>query len=304
MTTTISPRVATATASRVQIRVSARWLLHATLIILAVIWLVPTVGLLITSFRPREAIADSGWWTALTPARFTLENYREVLTAQGMDRAFLNSFIITIPSTLLPLTLASLAAYSLAWLPFRGRDTILLTLLVLLVVPIQVAIIPALQLSNGVLPFLNGLGIPRDWASYMRIWIVHTAFGLPFAIYLLRGFFASIPRELFESARIDGANDMTIFRQIVIPLSVPALASLGIFQFMWVWNDLLMALVFMNNPQTQPVTVRMQAMLGTYATEWDIMSSSAFISMAVPLLVFFALQRYFVVGLTAGAVKS
>jgi alpha-glucoside transport system permease protein len=304
MTATTAPRIATATASRPQFRFSSRWLLHITLIILAVIWLVPTVGLLITSFRPREAISDSGWWTAFAPARFTLENYSQVLTAQSMDRAFLNSFIITIPSTILPLVIASMAAYALAWLPFRGRDTILLTLLVLLVVPIQVALIPALQISNGILPFISSLGVSADVASYIRIWVVHTAFGLPFAIYLLRGFFASIPRELFESSRIDGANDWTIFSRIVIPLSVPALASLGIFQFMWVWNDLLMALVFMNNPQTQPVTVRMQAMLGTYATEWDIMSASAFISMIVPLLVFFALQRYFVVGLTAGAVKS
>jgi alpha-glucoside transport system permease protein len=304
MTTTTSPRIATATESRIQFRISARWLLHATLIVLAVIWLVPTVGLLVTSFRPREAISDSGWWTALAPARFTLDNYRQVLTAQGMDQAFLNSFFITVPSTILTLVLAALAAYALAWLPFRGRDTILLTLLVLLVVPIQVALIPALQISNGILPFITNLGLSADAAAFIRIWIVHTAFGLPFAIYLLRGFFASIPRELFESARIDGASDLMVFGRIVIPLSVPALASLGIFQFMWVWNDLLMALVFMNNPQTQPMTVKMQALLGTYATEWDIMSSSAFISMAVPLLVFFALQRYFVVGLTAGAVKS
>lgn len=304
MTTTTASRIAATTASRPQFRFSARWLLHATLIILAVIWLIPSVGLLITSFRPRDAIAASGWWTAFAPARFTLDNYREVLTAQGMEQAFVNSFFITVPSTLLPLVIASLAAYAFAWVQFRGRDVLFLLLMALLVVPIQTALIPALQLGNEGVKIVTQFGMSSNLASFVRIWIVHTAFGLPFAIYLLRNFFASIPRELLESARIDGAKDMTIFRKIIIPLSVPALASLGIFQFMWVWNDLLMALVFMNNPETQPVTVRMQAMLGTYATEWHIMSSSAFISMAVPLLVFFALQRYFVVGLTAGAVKS
>jgi alpha-glucoside transport system permease protein len=279
---------------RSPLRPSAKWLVHLTLFILAVIWLVPSVGLLVTSARPRGAIADSGWWTLFSPPRFTLDNYRHVIEAQGIGDAFLNSFIITVPSTLLPLVLASLAAYAFAWIKFRGRDTIFLLLMALLVVPIQTALVPALQ-------FTNKVGLTGSFAG---LWIVHTGFGLPFAIYLLRNFFASIPKELLESARIDGANELVVFGRIVIPLSVPALASLAIFQFMWVWNDLLVALVFMSDPNKQPITVRMQAMLGTYATEWDIMSASAFISMAVPLLVFFAMQRYFVVGLTAGAVKS
>ncbi|MFN8373761.1 MAG: carbohydrate ABC transporter permease [Anaerolineae bacterium] len=285
-------------------RFNPKWLVHITLFVLAVIWLVPTVGLLITSFRTREAIADSGWWTAFTPARFTFDNYTEVLNAQGMGQGFLNSFMITLPSTFFPLIIAALAAYAFSWLKFWSSDFIFLILMALLVVPIQTALVPALQLVNLVTPLFNSLGIDPRYISFIRIWIVHTAFGLPFAIYLLRNFFSSIPRELLESARIDGAGDLTIFGRMILPLSVPALASLGIFQFMWVWNDLLMALVFMNNPETQPVTVRMQAMLGTYASEWDIMSASAFISMVVPLMVFFALQRYFVVGLTAGAVKS
>jgi alpha-glucoside transport system permease protein len=261
---------------------------------LAVIWLVPSIGLLTTSFRPREAIADSGWWTSFSEPRFTLDNYEYVIEAQGIGDAFLNSFIITVPSTLLPIFLAALAAYAFAWIKFWGRDTIFLLLMALLVVPIQTALVPALQFTNKV--GLTG--------SYIGLWVVHTGFGLPFAIYLLRNFFVSIPRELLESARIDGGGERIIFTRIVIPLSVPALASLAIFQFMWVWNDLLVALVFMNDPAKQPITVRMQAMLGTYATEWDIMSASAFVSMAVPLLVFFAMQRYFVVGLTAGAVKA
>jgi alpha-glucoside transport system permease protein len=279
---------------RSSFRFSSKWLVHLTLGILIVVWLVPTVGLLITSFRPRGAIADSGWWTTFASQDFTLGNYRNVIDAQGMGDAFVNSFIITIPSTLLPLLLASLAAYAFAWIRFRGRDAIFLIIIALLVVPIQTALVPALQFTNRV--GLTG--------SFVGLWVVHTGFGLPFAIYLLRNFFASIPRELLEAARIDGANTLTAFGRIIIPLSVPALASLAIFQFMWVWNDLLVALVFMNNPDKQPVTVRIQAMLGTYATEWDIMSASAFISMVVPLLFFFALQRYFVVGLTAGAVKS
>lgn len=286
-----------ASMSRVQkipIRFSGKWLIHITLFILAVIWLVPSVGLLTTSFRPREAIADSGWWSSFTEPRFTLQNYKDVIEAQGVGDAFINSFIITVPSTILPILLAALASYAFAWIKFWGRDVIFLILMALLVVPIQTALVPALQFTNQV--GLTG--------SFVGLWVVHTGFGLPFAIYLLRNFFVSIPRELLESARIDGANELVVFGRIIIPLSVPALASLAIFQFMWVWNDLLVALVFMSDPNKQPITVRMQAMLGTYATEWDIMSASAFISMAVPLLVFFAMQRYFVVGLTAGAVKA
>ena len=275
-------------------RISGRWLIHIILIILAVIWLLPSVGLLVTSIRPREAISDSGWWTALAPARFTLENYAQVLTAQGMGNSFLNSFLITLPSTIFTVLIGALAAYAFAWIPFRWRDIIFLVIVALLVVPLQAALVPVLQIFNG-------LGLT---GSFLGIWIAHTGFGLPFAIYLLRNFFAALPKDVFEASRIDGASEFFIFFRIVLPLSVPALASLAIFQFMWVWNDLLIALVLMSNPETQPMTVQIQAMLGTYATEWDIMSSAAFISMSVPLVVFFSLQRYFVSGLTAGAVKS
>lgn len=277
-----------------RLRLSSRWLIHVTLFILAIIWLTPSVGLLITSFRPREAIASSGWWTAFSPARFTFENYALVLNAQGMGDSFLNSFKITLPSTFLPLFFASIAAYALAWVRFRGRNVLQLLILALLVVPIQTTLVPVLQFFNQF----------RLTGTYIGIWIAHTAYGMPFSIYLLTNFFSSLPRELLESAKIDGANEWVIFARIVIPLSVPALASLAIFQFMWVWNDLLIALIFMSDPATQPVTVRIQALLGTYATEWHIMSAAAFISMSVPLMVFFALQRYFVTGLTAGAVKS
>lgn len=282
------------TTNRRAPRVSSRWLIHLTLFILAIIWLTPSVGLLITSLRPREAIASSGWWTAFSPARFTFENYALVLNAQGMGDSFLNSFKITLPSTFLPLFFASIAAYALAWVRFRGRNVLQLLILALLVVPIQTTLVPVLQFFNQF----------RLTGTYIGIWIAHTAYGMPFSIYLLTNFFSSLPRELLESAKIDGANEWVIFARIVIPLSVPALASLAIFQFMWVWNDLLIALIFMSDPATQPVTVRIQALLGTYATEWHIMSAAAFISMSVPLIVFFALQRYFVTGLTAGAVKS
>jgi len=292
MTTVAVTPTRTALAPRFQF--NSKWLVHLTLLILSVIWLTPSVGLLITSFRPRDAIASSGWWTAFSPARFTVENYTQVLSAQGMDRSFINSFMITIPSTLLPVLIGAMAAYAFAWVRFRGRNAIFLTIVALLVIPNQTTLVPVLQLFNR-------FGLT---GSYIGIWIAHTAYGLPYIIYLLRNFFISLPRELFESAKIDGANDLTIFSQIVVPLSAPALASLGIFQFMWVWNDLLIALVFVGNPELQPMTVRVQALLGTYATEWHIMSAAAFISMSMPLLVFFALQRYFVTGLTAGAVKS
>lgn len=294
MTAVSQPAVAATRAPRRNRRNPGKWVVHVILFCLAVVWLVPSVGLLITSFRPREAIATSGWWTAFSPAQFTVENYVEVLTAQGMGESFINSFKITIPGTLLPITLAAIAAYALAWMPIRGKDWILAALLALLVIPIQITLVPVLRLFNQ-------FGLT---GTYLGIWIAHTAYGLPFCIYLLRNFFISLPKELMESAKIDGASELTIFWRIVIPLSVPVLASLAIFQFMWVWNDLLVALVFMSDPVNQPMTVRIQAMLGTYATEWHIMSAASFISMAIPLVVFFALQRYFVAGLTAGSVKQ
>jgi alpha-glucoside transport system permease protein len=292
--TTANTTVQTARRPRFRIPFAPKWLIHVTLILVALMWLEPTVGLLITSFRPREAISSSGWWMIFLQPRFTLQNYEAVLLSQGMGDAFLNSFKITIPGTLFPVVVASLAAYALAWINFRGREVIFIVIVALLVVPIQTTLVPVLQLFNQ-------LGLT---GTYIGIWLAHTGYGLPFAIYLLRNFFASLPRELMEAAKIDGCSDWTIFWRIVIPLSVPALASLAIFQFMWVWNDLLVALVFMSSPSVQPVTVAMQALLGTYATEWDIMSASAFISMAVPLAVFFALQRYFVTGITAGSVKA
>ncbi len=272
---------------------ASRLPIHGVLAVVMLVWLLPTVGLLITSFRPRGAISASGWWTT-TPAEITLQNNVQVLSAQGMGVAFWNSTLIAVPATILTVAVAALAAYGFAWGRFRGRDWLFLFVVGMLVVPPQTLLVPVLRMSN-----ITGLS-----GTYLGIWLAHVGFGLPLGIFLLRNFFAALPGEIVEAARVDGANSWQVFTQVLLPLSVPGLASLAIFQFMWVWNDLLVALVLINDPGSQPMTVRIQALLGTYATEWDIMSSAAFISMAVPLAVFFALQRYFVTGISAGAVKA
>jgi alpha-glucoside transport system permease protein len=274
-----------------------RWLnrtpIHIALGLVAVVWLAPTIGLLVTSFRPRSDIQSSGWWEVLLTLRFTISNYTDVLSAQGMVQAFINSLIITIPATLLPLTIGALAAYAFSWLNFPFRDTLFLLTVALLLVPLQVAFIPVLQLMK---PFnlTNG---------YVGLWLAHTAFGLPFGIFLLRNFFITLPKDLIEAARIDGASVWGVFRTIVVPLSVPAIAAWGIFQFLGVWNDLLVALIFAQGSGTFPMTRQILNLLGTYGSEWHILAASAFILMFAPLLVFFGLQRYFVQGLLAGSVK-
>jgi alpha-glucoside transport system permease protein len=267
--------------------------LHIALIVIAVIWLVPTVGLAITSFRPRGDIQASSWWSSLFNWDFTLSNYDEVLSRGNMDSAFVNSLVITIPSTLLPLAIGALAAYAFAWIRFPFRDTIFLLIVALLIVPIQMALVPLLRLF-------------RDWGVadwYIGIWLAHTAFGLPLCIFLLRNFFIALPRDLIEAARVDGASNLRIFLKVVVPLSVPALASFAIFQFLWVWNDLIMALIFVQNSDLWPMTIRINQLQSQFGGEWHLLSSGAFLLMIVPLVVFFALQRYFVQGLLAGSVK-
>ena len=266
---------------------------HLALVIITLIWLVPSVGLLITSFRPKGDILSSGWWTILAHPNLTLANYDTVLTTAKMGQAFLNSIYITVPATVLPVLVASMAAFAFAWIPFPGRDAVFLTIIALLVIPIQMTFVPVLQI-------LNPLGLTK---SYLGIWLAHTAYGLPFAIFLLRNFFILLPADLIESARIDGANNLQIFFRLIMPLSVPALASLTIFQFLGVWNDLLMALIFVNDPNARPLTVAISGLQSTYGIEWDLLSASAFLLMLLPLIVFFSLQRYFVQGLLAGAVK-
>jgi alpha-glucoside transport system permease protein len=292
--------------------------IHFALIFISVIWLVPSVGLLVTSVRERQDILTSGWWMAFVQGRFTLANYLRVLQPTGdsdtIGLNFINSLIITIPSTILPVFIASMAAYAFAWLKFKWRDTIFLVIVALLIVPLQMTFVPVLQLYNDPLAPLRGLfglaglqlGLPKIQltASFVGLWLAHTAYGLPFAIFLLRSFFVSLPRDLFEAAKIDGSSEFRIFTRIVLPLSVPALAALTIFQFLWVWNDLLVALIYAQSPKLQPLTVGLNNMLSTYGPEWDIVSAGAFITMLVPLIVFFSLQKYFVTGILAGSVKS
>ena len=267
--------------------------IHIALGVIALIWLAPTVGLLVTSFRQRSDIQVTGWWESFLQFRYTLSNYSEVLSGQGMLQAFFNTFLIAVPSTLIPLVLASMAAYAFSWLHFPFRDGLFLLVVALLMIPVQVAFIPLLKLFAPT-GLLN---------SYGAIWLTHTAFALPFGIFLLRNFFITLPRDLIEAARIDGSSTLGIFRTIVVPLSVPAIAAYGIFQFLWVWNDLLMALVFVQNGKAWPMTKAIQNLLSQYGTEWHLLAAGAFILMAVPLLVFFSLQRYFVQGLLAGSVK-
>jgi alpha-glucoside transport system permease protein len=283
------------TRSERLVRLVSRTPLHIALIGIALIWLVPTVGLALTSFRKRPAIASSGWWHSLTQWDWTLHNYDSVITATGMGHAWVNSVIITVPATILPLTLGALAAFGFAWVPFPFRDTLFLVIVALMIVPIQTSLVPLLKLFANWGHLNNG---------YYGIWLAHTAFGLPLAVFLLRNFFVTLPKDLIEAARIDGASNLSIFRRIVVPLSVPALASFGIFQFLWVWNDLLMALIFVSDPSKQPMTVRIPYLLSTYGQEYNLLAAAAFLLMILPLSVFFSLQRYFVQGLLAGSVKT
>ncbi|SOC12091.1 carbohydrate ABC transporter permease [Rhodobacter maris] len=364
------------------------WAVNLAAALLVVLWVVPTLGLLVSSFRDRDQIAASGWWraafpatassfvragtaadqvemnglwviagsvlapgqglqawgtsarapeayapgdvadlkagaaltvaadgryqltsptpftekrglrifvTTIAPPRATFENYARVIGAEGLGRAFLNTMTVTIPATVIPILIAAFAAYALAWMQFAGRALLLAAVVGLLVVPLQLALIPLLRLHNEI-----GLG-----KGYLGIWLAHTGFGLPLAIYLLRNYMAGLPKEIIESARVDGATEFQIFIRIILPLSFPALASFAIFQFLWVWNDLLVATVFLGNrPDQLVMTGVLRELLGSRGGDWEILAASAFISIAVPLLVFFALQKYLVRGLLAGSVKG
>ncbi len=238
--------------------------------------------------------------TASSPPRFTFDNYVEVLSAEGIGRSFINSLTVAVPATIIPIMIAAFAAYALAWMPFPGRAILIAVVVGLLVVPLQMSLIPLLKLYNGVGAFF---GVPAK--TYIGIWLAHTGFGLPLAIYLLRNYMAGLPREIMESARVDGASDFDIFVKIILPLSFPALASFAIFQFLWTWNDLLVAIVFLGaGPDELVLTGRLVNLLGSRGGNWEILTASAFITIIVPLIVFFSLQRYLVRGLLAGSVKG
>lgn len=268
-------------------------IVNVVLAIVAIFWLVPTVGLFLTSLRSSGDNSSSGWWTVFTrPAQLTIENYANLLSNPMITGSFWNTILIAVPSTALVVILAALAAYAFAFLNFPGRDWLLIVVIVLLAVPIQVALIPLARLFGQ-------LGI---FGSVLGVILFHVAFGLPFAIFLLRNFFTQFPTELLEAARVDGASEWNIFIRMVLPLGLPAIASLSIFQFLWTWNDMLVALIFTNS-QSMPLTVAIQSQLRQFGSNIDVLSAGAFLSMIVPLIVFFAFQRYFVQAMLAGSQK-
>jgi len=296
-------RGALATTSRTG-RASARIKKKATspvasaiAVLLAVVWTIPTFGLLVSSLRPERAIKTTGWWTFFSNPQLTLENYQAALsteTQSGLGSYFINSFVITIPSVIIPICLAALAAYAFAWIDFRGRDFLFVLVFSLQIVPLQVALLPLLTMYVHA-----GLG-----GTFWTLWLSHSIFALPLAIFILHNFMREIPKELIEAARVDGAGHVKIFFRIMLPLLTPALAAFGIFQFLWVWNDLLVALTFASDNTVQPMTVALANLSGTRGNAWELLSAGAFISIIVPVAVFLSLQRYFVRGLLAGGLKG
>lgn len=269
---------------------------HTFLIIISLVWLLPTVALLVSSFRPANEVLTNGWWNAFQlPFDFTLQNYQDVLSKNNMAQSFVNSLFITIPATVIPILVAAFAAYAFAWMDFPGRNLLFILVVGLLVIPLQSALIP-------VLGFTTNLGLT---GSFPAVWLAHTGFGLPFAIFLLRNFFGALPKEMFESAYLDGATPTTAFFRLVLPLSVPAIASLVIFQFMFVWNDLLVALILVGGTaDVAPMTVTIANLVNSLGQGYHLLTAAAFISMILPLVVFFSLQRYFVRGILGGSVKG
>jgi alpha-glucoside transport system permease protein len=277
------------------------------------VWTVPTLGLLVTSFKDDKKILGEAWWISLLHPDFTFANYKGVFLGDGTESLsagvlpyFINSIVITLPATIFPIAIATMAAYALAWIRFRGSDFLFFSIFALQVVPLQMALIPLLLLFTGgahigSIPIFPALGIAGDFAG---IWLPHTMFALPLAIYLLHNFIAGLPRDLMEAAYVDGANHFTVFRRIVLPLAVPGIASIAIFQFLWVWNDLLVALTFASGTEeVAPINSKLASLVGQYGSGYTQLSAGAFITIAIPLIVFFSLQRYFVRGLLAGSVK-
>jgi alpha-glucoside transport system permease protein len=281
--------------------------------LITIIWTVPTVGLLVTSFKTDEKILNEAWWNSLLNPDFTFANYKGVFLGDGTESLsagvlpyFINSIAITLPATIFPIVIATMAAYALAWIRFRGSNFLFFFIFALQIVPLQMSLIPLLLLFTGgahigSIPIFPALGIAGEFAG---IWLPHTMFALPLAIYLLHNFISNLPRDLMEAAHVDGANHFTVFRRIVLPLSIPGIASIAIFQFLWVWNDLLVALTFASGTEeVAPLNNKLASLVGQYGSGYTQLSAGAFITIAIPLIVFFSLQKYFVRGLLAGSVK-
>lgn len=274
------------------------WLVKLTVFLIVAVWTIPSLGLVVNSFRSSVDSSNSGWWTSVfnpLGTEWTVDNYQRVLSSDGMFNALVNSLIVTIPSTVIPITLAAFAAYGFAWIKFRGRSLLFGVVVGLLVVPLQLSLVPLLKLYQAT--DLTG--------SFLGIWLAHTGFGLPLAVFLLYNYISQLPKDIFESAFIDGASPFTAFTRLVLPLSVPALASFAIFQFLWVWNDLLVALVFLGGSSDVSVlTLELASIVGTRGEAFHLLTAAAFVSMLIPLIVFLSLQRFFVRGLLAGSVKG
>ncbi|WP_083442021.1 carbohydrate ABC transporter permease [Nitriliruptor alkaliphilus] len=288
-----------ATAQHLQEQRRGAMIVRVSLLALCLLWTVPTIGLLMSSFRTRSEVVSSGWWTVLgSPlefTQFTLDNYDSVLFGSGMANAFINTAVVTIPATVIPIMVAAFAAYAFSWMRFPGREVIFVIFVGLLVVPMHIAFIPLLRVFGA----FNITG------TFLSVWLAHTGFGMPLAVYLMRNYMGSLPNEVIESARVDGASDFQVFWRLVLPLSTPVLAAFAIFQFLWVWNDFLVALVFLGGlPDVQVLTVNLAELIGQRGQDWHLLTAGAFVTMTVPLIVFFTLQRYFVRGMTAGSVKG
>jgi alpha-glucoside transport system permease protein len=285
------------TSAVVKRKLSSPWASLAAIII-AALWTIPTFGLLVSSFRPELKIKTTGWWTLFSDPQFTLDNYKSVFdsdTGVNLGDFFVNSLMICLPSVIIPLCLASLAAYAFAWIDFPGKNILFLAIFTLQIVPLQVTLVPLLKIF--VSWNLSG--------TYWTLWLSHSTFALPLAIYLLHNFMKEIPAGLIEAARVDGAGHVAIFFRVMLPLLTPALAAFGIFQFLWVWNDLLVALTFAGGGDTvAPITLALANLSGTRGTAWHLLSAGAFVTIIVPVVVFLSLQRYFVRGLLAGSVKG
>ena len=270
------------------------WVSIIVMVLLCILWLIPTFGLLVTSFRNIDLINGSGWWTGLL-GPFTAENYAGVFTKTDMGTSFINSFAVAVPATIIPITLAAFAAYAFTFLEFKGRDFLFVTIVAVMVVPAQVALQPMLDMLGP-----RGINIS---GQYVSVWLLHAGFGMPLAVYTLRNYMTTLPRSIIESAKVDGASHFQTFWKLVFPMSMPAIAGFAILQFLWEWNDLLIAMMFLK-PQNATVIVSLAGIMGTQGQGWELLTAGAFISMLVPMAIFFGMQRFFVRGMTSGAVKG